>query len=176
LRRGTKASAKLKELRGVVTVQVQPPAQPVATMDNILKAAGKSVVGLDGWQLRVPEVSRDENGAVTLRVQIEPPPEEGQNRFNPWGGMRRLRWRGIGMWDAEGNPTPPTNLTLLDENGHLVRLVRHEFTDDGTGGPEEYRLTFQPARGQADPARLVLHGRRNVTLDVPFTLTEVSLR
>ena len=40
----------------------------------------------------------------------------------------------------------------------------------------EYELLYQPAKGQGKPARLVFHGWRLATVDVPFVLRDVPLR
>jgi hypothetical protein len=174
LRPGKGPASRLEELQGTLTVRLQTAPEPVATLDNVLRSAGKGVKGSDGTHLKLQELTREEGGLLRLRVQVEYPAPEGMEQLAGWNA--RLRWaalRGAGV--AGGGSDGPGNVTLLDAKGHLVRQVSAENLDDGTGGPGHYRLTFQPAPGQ-EPAKLVVTGRRNVVLDVPFRLRDVPLR
>ena len=166
LRLGKRPATRLKELRGTATVKLQTPPQPVVAIENILKSAAGGAKGDDGTQLKVIEWQREAGGALKLRVSVEYPQPQGANM---WGGFRR--WGG-----SNGLEGGLRNLVLYDANGHLVRQTAAEHLDDGTGGPSEYRVTFQPAPGQAEPTRLVLEGRRTVIVDVPFVLRDVPLR
>lgn len=168
LRLGPKPADRLVELRGTVSVKVQTPPVAIATIDNVMKSSGQGVKGLEGVQLRVVEMTREPGEGLKLRIQIEYPQPE--NQAGMWWGMRR--WGG---WHGQVEGGLP-DLVLYDANGHLVRQVAAENLDDGTGGPMDYRVTFQPAPGQAEPAKLVWQGRRTATVDVPFTLRDVPLR
>ncbi len=66
-------------------------------------------------------------------------------------------------------------LTLIDARGQAAPVTSKERTDDGTGGAEEYRITFRVAVGEAEGARLELQARRHVSAEVPFTLRDVPL-
>lgn len=169
-----KPSSVLKELSGVATVKMQTSTQAIATVENILKAGGKSVKGSDGSFLKVVEVKSEEGGKLTLHVQVDQAPQEAAN-FNPWG-FRRMFWPGMHGDDGGADNSVSTGqLVLFDARGHLVRLVSKEMIPDENGVTEEYNFVYQIAKGQPEPAKLVLQGRRAVTIDVPFTLKDVSL-
>jgi hypothetical protein len=68
-----KASKVLKELKGTISAQFLTEARPYITVDNILKAAGKTVKGPAGGSIKVLEVKKDDNGQITIRFEVEPP-------------------------------------------------------------------------------------------------------
>jgi hypothetical protein len=173
---GRKPSTVLKELSGVATIKMQTSTQTIATVDNILKAGGKGAQGTDGSHLKIVEVKREEGGKIDIQVQVEQAPQE--NAWNPWG-FRRFWWGGGYQQDGEenaDNTVSTGHLVLFDERGNLIRLVRKEPVPDENGVLEEYHFVFQVARGAPEPAKLVLQGRKPVTIDVPFTLKDVPLR
>ena len=174
---GRQPSSVLKELSGVATIKMQTSTQPLATIDNVLAAKDKGVKAGDGSFLKVVEIKRDEGGRVEIHIRVDQPQEEGANaNMWMWGGVR---WGGMGGDGQEVDNTVSTgHLVLFDSRGHLVRLVSKEqiWDPNGINNNEEYRFVYQVAKGQPDPAKLVLQGRRAVTIDVPFTLKDVPLR
>ena len=87
-----------------------------------------------------------------------------------------MMWRGNNGGNENVDSSVSTgNLVLFDARGNLVRLLSKEQIPDENGN-EEYRFTYQVAKGQPEPAKLVLQGRRPVSIDVPFTLKDVPLR
>ena len=87
-----------------------------------------------------------------------------------------MMWRGQQEGSDVDNSVSTGSLVLFDARGHLVRLVAKEPIPDDSGLLEEYHFIYQLVKGQPDPKKLVLQGRRGVTIDVPFTLKDVSLR
>jgi hypothetical protein len=73
LKQGDKASKSLKELKGAIEAQVRTPPRPLMTMDDVMKSAGKTVKGTDGGWLKVQEASKEDNGQIKLRIQMEVP-------------------------------------------------------------------------------------------------------
>ena len=177
LRLGSRLATRLKEVQGTMAVHLLTAPQTIATLDRVLQSAGKSVKGSNGTVLSLKEVQSLPGGRWRLRVQISIPHMEGQPVF--FGGWApQWQFWGGGPPAEEDNSSPGNGgpLLLLDVNGHLVQRTEMENLDDGNGGMDgEIRLTFQPAPGQAEPARLVLQGRRSVLLDVPFHFHDVPL-
>jgi hypothetical protein len=176
----------LKEVRGSVAAEVLTPPQPLITMEDILNAADKKIVGIDGGSMKVLEVKRDDKGQVVMRVVIEkaPTPEAafpggmGGMVVRPGGGIARVAGGGFG-----GEPQPQgaaSNaiaefLSLVDDKNQAFKLIAAE--DRAIDGQtNEYRLTFQPPSGAPKPAKLVYSGRRHTTIDVPFVLRDVPVR
>jgi hypothetical protein len=174
---GRKPSAVLKELSGVATIKLQTATQTIAAVDRILEAKEKAVKGTDGSFLKVVEVKPEEGGRLMIHVKVEQAPDENAN-VNPWGwGWGARMWRGMNDGSETVDSSVSTgNLVLFDARGNLVRLVAKEPIPDDNGVNEEYRFVYQVLKGQPEPARLVLQGRRPVTIDVPFTLRDVPLR
>jgi hypothetical protein len=175
---GRKPSAVIKELSGVATIKMQTSTQVIATIDRILDAREKSVKGSDGSFLKVIEVKREEGGKVEIHVKVEAAQdEEAANNFNPWGWRGGMGWGMVNNGGGENIDSSVSTgaLMLFDGRGNLVRLVSKEQVPDENGS-EEYRFIYQVAKGQPEPAKLVLQGRRPVSIDVPFTLKDIPLR
>ncbi len=175
---GRKPSAVLKELSGVVTIKMQTGTQSIATVDRILEARDKAVKATDGSFLKVVEVKREEGGKLVVHVKIEQAPDEDAAAMNPWGWRGGMALGGVVNGGENVDSSVSTgSLVLFDARGNLVRLLSKEQIPDESGsGNEEYRFTYQTVKGQPEPSKLVLQGRRPVSIDVPFTLKDVPLR
>ena len=92
LKKGEKASKSLKELTGVISAQVLAPATPAITVEKIMDAAGKEFKGVEGGKIKIVEVTKNANGQITVRFELETPPNIfpangiGGPLNNPWGG------------------------------------------------------------------------------------------
>jgi hypothetical protein len=173
---GRKPSALIKELSGVATIKMQTSTQTLATVDNILEVRDKAFKGSDGSFLKVIEVKREEGGKFVVHVKVEQAQDEDAAAMNPWGWGGGMGWNPNGGESADSTVSTGS-LVLFDARGNLVRLVSKEQEPDPTGsGNEEYRFTYQVVKGAPEPAKLVLQGRRPLSIDVPFTLKDVPLR
>jgi hypothetical protein len=74
LKKGDKPSKTLKELTGVVSIQVRTPAEALMTIEKLMDAAGKEVKGEAGGRIKVLDVAKDDK-ATTLKIEFEPPPD-----------------------------------------------------------------------------------------------------
>jgi hypothetical protein len=74
LKKAEKPSKSLKEFTGVVSAQVLAPATPYITADKIMAAAGKEFKGEQGGRIKVIDVSKAPNGQITVRFELEQPP------------------------------------------------------------------------------------------------------
>jgi hypothetical protein len=175
LRVGRESSGSLKEVQGVAVVRMQTSPETRIALGDVLKAEGKSAKAKDGSQLSVVEVRRDGND-LTLRLRIEAPKSEKSEEPAQMANMmfRKLRYVDD-MAQAQDGSISAGILALFDARGQSAPVTSKERTDDGTGGAEEYRITFRVAVGQAEGARLELQARRHVTAEVPFTLRDVPL-
>jgi hypothetical protein len=155
---------------------VQTPPRPLITIPNILKAAGQTARSPHGGSLKVVEVKRLANRRIMLRAQLE---NLGGNFSGPPGMVVMVGGVGGGaaFLDQPGFVGPGI-LSLQDAKGQAFRLAgvdHHTMRPNGNGFTQESSFTFQPQRGQWEPAQLVFSGSRTVVLDVPFTLKDVPL-
>ncbi|MFN4258361.1 MAG: HEAT repeat domain-containing protein [Gemmataceae bacterium] len=205
LAKGDKPSQSLKEIRGTITAQAQTAPQPLITVANILKAAGQTVRGQDGGEIKVIDVTQQANGQITVQVAIEPPanalpvqggvgnlpiqvqplpapvPAQRQAQPQPAPPAQQFQVQQIQVQIGGRAPVLPTNpagLSLVDDKDQPFRLV-------STGSKvqivnnvvsQEYTLTYQPNQGQGAPTKLILSGSRSVSLDIPFVLKDVPLK
>ena len=127
-----------------------------------------------GSSLKIVDLQREEGGKLTIQVKVEQPQTEAPNPFG-WGGG--VVWGGMNEGSESADSSVSTgNLILFDARGHLVRLTGKEQIPDENGLTEEYKFTYQLAKGQPEPAKLVLEGRRPMSIHVPFTLKNVPLK
>ena len=73
LKKGDKAAKALTELSGTVTATVLGETAPVITATDILKANGKVFKGGDNGQIKVADVSTNDNGQITIHLELQEP-------------------------------------------------------------------------------------------------------
>jgi hypothetical protein len=203
LRKGEKVSKSLTELTGTVSALILTEAAPIITAPDILKAAGKTFKGGDNGQLKVVEVSKDENGRITLRVELQapadvvpaggpigrgairrlgrgvpvavaPPPAPAGGAVPP-GGI--VAARGAAVFIGAGLVTSAGGLILLDDKGEAVKLVgvwRVVVGEVGAVNTLQHVLTFQAEKGQ-EASKLIYSGRKVLSMEIPFTLKDAPL-
>jgi hypothetical protein len=167
---GQKAAAMLKEVHGVVAVEVIAQ-QRLVTLANVMTAQGKTVIGSDGNALKVT-AAQSSGASCTITVQIS-------NTASSAGGIPRVPLKktknGViiigdpakrpdmfALFDAKGQPLP-----LLSGEGMVVQ-------SDSGGLAVQYELVFQVKDSQV-PARLTYAGPKVMVVAIPFTLREVPL-
>src|SRR5207244_13027097 len=83
LKLGDKAAKSLKELKGSFTASALMPTEPLITMDNVLKSAGKTAKGANGGAIHLKAITKMDNGDYQVQISMENVPG-GNNAF---GGM-----------------------------------------------------------------------------------------
>jgi hypothetical protein len=95
-KKGDKESKKLETLAGIISANVLLDATAMMTVDNILKASGKTVKGDEGGSIKVTEVKEDKE-EITITIALDTPkdviPENnpfqgGVPNLPPGGGIR----------------------------------------------------------------------------------------
>jgi hypothetical protein len=181
LQSGILPTKRLKEVSGTIAAQVQTPLQPLITVDNLLKSAGQIFRGAEGESLKIVELTRQPDGTVRLRLEVEQPMPISMLG----GGAAILRGnraiamngRGRGGIVRDLNVGGPPNLTLSDAAGQPIPLevTESELTAAGSGMTQRLLLVYRRSESQPEAAKLVLHGRRTLLLEVPFTLLDVPI-
>jgi hypothetical protein len=198
LSRGEKEAKKLKELKGKLAVQTRTAPQALITVNNILKAAGKTVKGDKGGSIKVIEAEKDGDGNFKVTFELErpagvigggmmgggfgfggggvapppvaPPPVKG-------GAVRQVRVQiGGGVKGGPAIGIGGANwigISLVDAKGKAFQLAG--IGDRGANKGKAQTLIFKPVQGQGDPAKLVFTGQRTVNVDVPFSFKDVKL-
>lgn len=199
-----KPAKSIKELAGVLSLLVLPPPQDLITVDDLLKAAGKTVKGKDGGYLKVLEASKEEDGQLKLRVELQMP--EGVTPAG--GGSFGMGMPGMmpALPPRPAAPPPPkkgrrmqvapprpaaggalaatlggmgSGLRLVDDKGQTVALTAIGVSGPAVrGGPltVEYTLAFQPQKDQGESFKLIFAGSRAVPVDVPFAFKDVPVQ
>ena len=182
LKTADQPSKMVKELKGAITAQVQTPLQPVITVDDILKAKGKTFRGRDGESLKISDVAEDADGNLKLRILLEEPMQGNlaMNRRMIIRANRPVVRNGVvmrgGIMRETGNPGE-SKLVLLDSKGRNLSL---EMTAsgtalNGTAIVQDMQMTFRPRSDASVPRKFVYSNRRLVNVEVPFTLKDVPL-
>ncbi len=183
LRRGS-SSRTIKSLKGTLAVQAPTPPMPLITVDEVLKAAGRTVKGVRGGWIKVLDAGKDAQGNYRVRFKMEAPPGV-HSAASPFGdviiggnGRIRMVVQQIQIQGAMIQVNQPAaaggseTLTLVDGQGKPFTLAGASYNT--TNGVAERTLVFRPRQGQGEPARLVYTARRNVTAVVPFAFADVK--
>jgi hypothetical protein len=175
VQRGAKPSRLLKEVSGAATCQVQTPPEALVTIEDVLQAGGRSLQTSDGLNVKVLDVTR-QDGQVKVRLQ-EDIGVAGAIVFNARGNLVRINNLALRIGSATTSAVGGSMWTLYDRNGHRYRNGPHEVSivAAANGVAQEFRLTYLPERDQGEPVKLVQTGRRQILLEIPFTLKDVPL-
>ena len=182
LKAGAKPAKLLQELTGAVALEVRTPPEPVMTMNDVLKSAGKTAKGAQGGALTVREVTALDDGQVRIRVELDQPPATNQPN-GQFGGVQiqgnvviggMVQIGGNVLGGAGGN----LGLKLVDAKGeafaaagqqtHQVRINNNQVTQEAT-------LTFKPQAGQGAADKLIYTATQPAVVEIPFTLKDVPL-
>jgi hypothetical protein len=172
LKSGDKPTGVLREVRGVVAALVQTQEQPLITVDNILKSAGRTCLGDEGESLRLMEVDRKPEGDVNLRLELADASSANAFWAMRGGVMRPGRFRrGLVVMDN----LPPANLILQDSAGKTLPLRSREEATAFTGNTLARVIALGFHAGLSEPSKLIYSGRRTIIIEIPFTLKNVPL-
>jgi hypothetical protein len=195
LQKGEKETKTLKELSGTVNCQVLGAAEAVIAVDNLLKAEGKSAKGTKSGEITVNSVSKNEEGYVKVTFDISPPegympqtmfPEVAMPKVEaPVGAGGPGAPPGIALVPAIGVPNglfTMNGVVLQDAKGNILPgQMQLDFAKmKGGFAPGvrklHYIATYKVPKDGAEPAKLAYMGRRQMSISVPFKLTNVDLK
>jgi RNA polymerase sigma factor (sigma-70 family) len=201
LKKGEKPAKTLKQLKGTLTAEVFGPIKPFLTVENLLKAAGKTLTGKDGGSLEVLEVARGDGDEITVKLALDPPSDMATGGTVTAGVVAVAA---VPALPAPGGALPPpappakvppppapaagavalgvpvnnqdVEISLVDAKGKPVEMTNHTVSYRGgdKGFTHMHEFTLRLPKDQ-DTVKLIFSGRRLATIDVPFTLTDVPL-
>jgi hypothetical protein len=168
---GQKPARTLQLLQGTLVGRVETPPQALLTVDQVRKAAGKSVKDDCGHTLQVISVADEKEGQFEVKLKLTAPLGEGNavGGGQGFGGMRRNRssladfLEKVFVQDAKGQ-----NLERLTTEVEEIDMDGQSLTTVAT-------LYFRAKNGKPSAAKLVLMGRRPALVEVPFSLKNVPL-
>ncbi len=193
LKKGAKAAKSLKELKGVLTAQLLTEARPMIVADKL--KAGETFKGKAGGSLKIVEV-KSEEGRTTLRVELEPPPLDKVAPAQQTPGMGGVgapirlqpparKLPAVGRIAIASNATflgPFNGLSIRDDKDKDLPIqvgqtgIRAEGQANGvTKVTTIYTLHCPHGKDKGQPAKIVYLGRKRVTVEIPFALTDVPL-
>jgi hypothetical protein len=151
LRKGDKPSKALKELRGVVTAEVLSDPMTILTVDNVLKAEGKTFRFADGWLKIVKVQHQGDRIQVWCELTAAARSPEYQSR-NPFQ---------LSLVDA----SEAAKDKALGEPNHFTAY---------NGSPTKLLVEGKLPKGRHS-VRLLLSCSRTITLTIPFVFRDVPL-
>ncbi len=171
-------SKYLKELQGVISARMLSPLEALITVNDLGKATSDKIFSSDGRNLTIVEIKLAKNGLQTLRVKLSSPAFNQQMVFP---GRFRGRMQPFMTIQSNGVDvmTNSPNLELQNAEGKILTGVS-QFVSGQDYSPNgittEYTMTVNTkAKGNSQPTKLVLKGRRTVDVEIPFTLKNVPL-
>jgi hypothetical protein len=180
---GENAVKKLQELTGKLKIQTIVDTEPLAVIDKIMEATGKTAQSKDGTtSVKIANIRKLANGDIAVQVSIGD--TNGQNAGAAGaiqiqgGGNIQINGRNVIVAGVGGPASPASNIRLLDAKG---QSFQHTQTTGSGISINNNQITytqvliFHPHEGQGEPAQLALFGQRAFAFDVPFTLKEIRL-
>ncbi len=171
-------TTRLKQVTGVVGAQIETAPEPLVRVDRVMKSAERTVKGEDGTEITITSAQAESDGQYVLQVAVRRPPRATDPPTGPGVRLMRVNRRRarqaepilLSREDAEKH-----GLALLDSKDKPLKFVTGELARPTLNGFLEYTLYFQAEKDQGDPATLVYSGRRLVSVEVPFTLTNIPV-
>lgn len=150
LRKRDKQSKSLKELRGTITAEVLSEPKTVLTVDNVLKAEGKTFRFSGGW-LKIVKVQR-QGDRIQVGCELTATPLREDQSRNPF------------------------QLSLESENGSAKEksLGEPNRFAASNGSPMKVVVEGKLPKGRQS-ARMVLGRSRTITVTIPFVFRDVPL-
>lgn len=164
--------ARFSDIAGQLLVEAKTDVQPLIIVDQILRAAGKTIRGARGGSIQVIDTTWDKDGNYLIRYKLEVPPGCVGSSAGPMDQLAAVNFRGAIINPAAG-PSLPGSMALVDAKGAAFPLVGHSVTS--ANGEVVQSLTFRAQPGR-EPARLIFSAQRRVYGQVPFALKGLKLR
>jgi hypothetical protein len=175
------AGDKLGELSGIVSARLRTAPEPLVAVNDLAKAVGTTHSAVDGSEIKVTDCKRDNDGLFTIKVELksgQPSTADEQMLMNR--AMRVRGVRGVVMDNqrvhlANGNPEN-VPFKLLNADGKPLAFVSGDMEISATNELSKvFTLVYKPAEKDSGPTKLEFIGRREVLVEVPFTLKDVPL-
>jgi len=176
-----KPAANLKELKGLITAKARTEPEEILKINNVLQAGKLEVKGPGSSVMRLLEACRDADGVVTIRVQVE----YSNQSIVANAANQQLKTVAVvrpGAVPAAG-PAASTKyrsfggITLTDSKVELFDLHVKQSSARMADNiyAREFTFTCQSTKDRGEPVKLAFVGQRVVTVEIPFTLTNVPL-
>jgi hypothetical protein len=175
-----KSVKSLGELTGTLSARVRTAPEVLVTINDVPKAVGKTSKSVDGHEVKVTECKREDDGLVKVKVELKSPlVAEAQDEMIRMGGrIRGFRGMQQDTTNIQLNKDDPNAVPfkLVNDNGQRLELVTGTMDVMGNNSASRvFTLVYKPAPNDSGPARFEFIGRREVVVDVPFTLKDVPL-
>lgn len=180
---------RLGELGGVLCARVRTAPEPLISMDDVSKSVGKTQRALDGSEVKITECKRDADGLLKVKVEfqstqyIEPGNDGLQVQI---AQMQQMRLGRVRAAFVQGGEMPKIQLTkanagsipfkLVNEKSDPLEFVNGELEmNPNNDTSRTYTLVYKPAANDAEPTKFQYIGRREVVIEVPFSLKNVPV-
>jgi hypothetical protein len=179
---GEKSARSLREVRGTLSARLLTEPGPLIAVDDVLKAAGKTVRGKEGGAIKVLEASRTDSGRVSLRLELEFSPDQSTAAVFAGLPVRLRPGRAVPGAVAAGAINPGSErhdgggLTLLDDKGTTIQMSvgQCNLRRDGFGMVLELTTECDLPAGR-EAVKLVYAGSKVVVVEIPFALSDIPL-
>jgi hypothetical protein len=175
LKRGEKPAQSLKELSGTLTGLVRSPVEPLVTVEDVLRSAGKTFPGARAGAVKMLSVKQEDSGRVHLVFQVETPPRKIDDASAPPAPNMTVMINGRLIGQPDEEPLGAANFALLDAQGRPFKAVKATNTGRQSGAAQELEFLYEPTAGQGEPSQFIYRGRWAAIVEVPFRFRDVPL-
>jgi len=179
---GNKGVQGLRELSGTVCARVRTAPEPFVTVDNLAKSLGRTSKGLDGSEVKIAECKRDTDGLCQIKVELKTPlnsqMDDQMAQMANLGLMQLRRGVQVEQPNILLNKNDPNSVPfkVLNAKGEVMEFVTGNLqVQANNDSARVFTLTYKPSTKDDEPAKLEYIARREVLIEVPFTLKDVQL-
>jgi hypothetical protein len=179
---GNKGVQSLRELSGTICARVRTAPEPFVTVDNLAKAVGRTSKGPDGSEIKIAECKRDTDGLCQVKIELKTPlnsqMDEQMAQMANLGLMQLRRGVQVEQPNIQLNKNDPNSVPfkVLNAKGEVMELVTGNLQVlANNDSARVFTLVYKPTNKDDEPTKLEYIGRREVLVEVPFTLKDVQL-
>jgi hypothetical protein len=181
-----KSVEKLGELSGTLSCRLRTAPEALVSLDDVAKAVGQTFKAADGGEVKITQCKREDDGLFMVKVELKSPVMSADDQViqmqqMKMGRVRVLRGGGVFPQDQPKIQLTKDNANtvpfkLLNAKGQPLEFVNGELNVNTTNEVSRvYTLVYKPAANDTAPAKFEYIGRRDVLVEVPFTLKDVPL-
>ena len=177
---GDKSVRSLRELSGTICGRVRTAPEALAIVDNLPKAVGKTSKGSDDTEVKITEYKLDADGLYQVKVELKTPLTAQMNDAQMMNNLGILLPRGnqVNQPNIPLNKDDPNSVPfkVLNAAGETMELVTGNLQILANNESSRvFTLVYKPKSVGSEPAKLEYIGRREILVEVPFTLKDVPL-
>lgn len=167
IRTNDRAVKTLRKFEGSILGEVHTPNSPVITIEKVENAIGVPHQGPTQSNFTVLEAKTQKDGSTLLKLRHE--------SLTAWA-IQQMKGGG-GIWNNNDNPNDViSKIKYYDAEGKALKVPANEQNNyNGDGYRQTVEFTVRFPKGSKPPVKIVVTGTKVTSVEVPFSLANVSV-